>query len=216
MKTAPYVFPSFTANERRVDNSIHIIGLLVAPIASVWLLGSASGAWSIFSLAIYCTGLVAMLSVSALYNMLPHIPAKEIVRRVDHAVIFVMIAGTYTPFLVNRLSDWVGLTVGVFVWLTALFGIVLAFAVPHAHYRLKMVLYLALGWVIILVISQLAAAVSPTTIALLAAGGVLYSIGAGFHLLQRLQFHNAIWHGFVLIAASLHFAAIAEELVYRS
>src|SRR5437870_4027199 len=97
MKTTAHEFPSYTDAERFMDACVHVAGLVAAPVASLWLLLKASGMALTLSLSVYCAGLVAMLTFSALYNMLPKIGWKEIARRLDQAVIFVMIAGTYTP-----------------------------------------------------------------------------------------------------------------------
>lgn len=211
MKSVAYEFPSYTRAERRIDNAIHVIGIVAAPAASLWLLNNTSGTALTFSLTIYCVGLIAMLGVSALYNMLPHIPSKEIVRRLDHAVIFIMIAGTYTPLVVNRLPGYDGTMLGVFIWLGAVAGVFLALVYPHKYQRLKLASYLFLGWTGVAVIGPLASALTETTTILLLVGGLAYSVGAGVHILHRVQFHNAIWHALVLLAASLHFIAITTE-----
>lgn len=213
LQTTPHKFPSYSTAELQADYSVHGVGLTVAPVASVWLLFHAFEPPVTMSLAIYCLGLIAMLFVSALYNILPPIPAKEIMRRVDHAVIFVMIAGTYTPFVVNRLPAFYGISIGVYVWFVAASGVALALVYPHKYSRLKLALYLFLGWTIVLVIAPFAASIEQTTLLLLLAGGLVYSIGAGVHALQRPQFHNAIWHALVLFAAGLHFAAMTEEFM---
>jgi hemolysin III len=211
MKTIAHEFPSYTRAERRIDNGIHVVGIVAAPAASIWLLYNATGTILILSLTVYCVGLVAMLGVSALYNMLPPIRSKEIVRRLDHAAIFAMIAGTYTPLLLNRLPGYDATALGLFEWIGAVAGIVLALAYPHSYQRVKLALYLLLGWIGVTVMSPLTSAIQETTVILLVVGGVVYSVGAGVHLLQRLRFHNAIWHALVLLAASLHFIAFTTE-----
>ena len=211
MKTVAHEFPSYTRAERRIDNGIHVIGIIAAPAASMWLLHHASGIALTLSLTVYCIALVTMLGVSALYNMLPPMPSKEIVRRLDHAAIFVMIAGTYMPLVVNRLPAYDGTLLGVFIWFGAIVGIVLALAWPHNYQRLKLASYLLLGWIGVTVIGPLTLALRETTAILILAGGIAYSIGAGFHHLQRVRFHNAVWHALVLLAASLHFIAITTE-----
>jgi hemolysin III len=211
MRTIAYEFPSYTRAERRIDNGIHVLGIIAAPAASIWLLRNASGTVLTLSLTVYCVGLVTMLGASALYNMLPPTPSKEIVRRLDHAAIFAMIAGTYTPLLMNRLPGNDATALGLFEWLGAGAGIVLALAYPHSYARLKLALYLLLGWIGVAVISPLASAVQETTVILLVVGGVVYSVGAGVHLLERVRFHNAVWHALVLLAASLHFIAFTTE-----
>jgi hemolysin III len=187
--------------------------MIAAPAASIWLLYQSTGLTLTISLSIYCAGLIAMLMVSALYNMLPPIPSKEIARRMDHAVIFIMIAGTYTPFTVNRLPGYTGLFIGSYVWIVAALGVVLALVYPHNYQRLKFALYLILGWTAVTVISPFSSEVQGTTLMLLLAGGVIYSVGAGVHVLQRGRFNNAIWHGLVLLAASLHFVAVKTEFI---
>lgn len=213
VQTVPHVFPSYTAAERRLDYIVHILGITAAPAACLWLLGHASGTAVTLSLAVYCIGLITMLGFSALYNMLPQTPWKEWARRFDHAAIYVMIAGTCTPLTVNRVPGAEGLGIGVFMWLAAGVGIVLALVFPHNFLRLKIALYLIIGWSMIAVIGPLSEAVRVSTLVLLLVGGAVYSLGVAFHLLERLRFHNAIWHALVLLAASLHFVALANELV---
>jgi hemolysin III len=211
MKTIAHVFPSHTRAERQIDNGMHVVGIFAAPAASVWLLYNASGTVLTLSLTVYCVGLVAMLGVSALYNMLPSNPSKEFMRRLDHSTIFVMIAGTYTPLVVNRLHGYDATVLGAFEWLGAAAGVVLALAYPHSYARVKLALYFLLGWIGVTLIGPLASATKETTVILLFAGGVTYSVGTGVHLLERVRFHNAIWHALVLLAASLHFIAFATE-----
>jgi len=113
--------------------------------------------------------------------------------------------------LVNRLPDCDATALGVFVWLGAVAGVVLALAYPHRYQRMKLALYLLLGWIGVIVIGPLASATREATVILLFLGGVAYSAGTGVHLLERVRFHNAIWHALVLLAASLHFIAFTTE-----
>ena len=213
MKSRLYVYPLYSRSERRADYAIHIIGVLAAPVGCVWLLQHSSRLPSVISLTIYCAGLLAMLSASALYNMFPENRWKEFVRRVDHAVIFVMIAGTYTPIATNRLHGLTGSLLVAFVWIAAFFGITLSVFRPHQYVRLRFALYLMLGWTIIVVIEPLSSEVKPDTLLLLFVGGVAYSVGSVIHFHQGVRLHNAMWHAFVLLAASLHFWAMATEFV---
>ncbi len=210
MNTTLYVYPVYSRSERRADCAIHIIGIVAAPIGCIWLL-QHSGAPSTLGLIVYCVGLLAMLSASALYNMFPDNRWKEFVRRADHAVIFVMIAGTYMPLATNRLHGLTGSLLVVCVWIVACFGIVLSLFRPHRHEKLRFALYLMLGWIVLVVIAPLSSALKPATLLLLLIGGLAYSIGSGVHLLHRVRFHNAMWHAMVLLAASLHFWAMANE-----
>jgi hemolysin III len=213
VKTQLKEFPSYTAWERLADASIHVTGVIAALVASSWLLANAPGEMVLPSLAVYCAGLVGMLSLSALYNIVPHIPAKRIARRLDRGMIYIMIAGTYTPLTVNRLPGWIGLLSGIFIWVAAVGGAGLALVYPNRYDRLKFALYLILGWSIIALIRPLSLTVSVRTVVLLLAGAVVYSVGAVVQRLWRFHFHNALWHLLVLLAASLHFFAITEELL---
>jgi hemolysin III len=210
VKSAPHEFPSYTKAERRIDAAIHAAGIAIAPVASLWLLFHVSGFAVMASLIVYCIGLIAMLSMSGLYNLLPNIRAREFVRRADQSVIFVMIAGTYTPFVVNRLPPEIGLSLGAFVWIAAAGGIALTLAYPHRYHRLKLAFYLLLGWAGLIVIFPLAATLDAQAFTLLIAGGLVYSLGAAFHAMGG-RFHNAIWHGLVLLAAALQYFAMLHE-----
>ncbi len=202
--------------EYRADRVVHAAGLIVAPVAVAALLRAAvltgDGALTTVGVAVYGAALRAMLTCSALYNLSVGSPRREWLRRCDHAAIYAMIAGTYTPFTLLWLPrDW-GWQFCVAVWAVAAAGMAVKLAWPRRLERLSLILYLALGWSILLVIGPMTAALSAAAGNLLIAGGALYSVGVVFHLWERLPYQNAVWHGFVLAAAACHFAAIATEL----
>ena len=208
METASAYSPS----ERRADRLVHLAGLLVAPAAVVGLLVAAVRTGdrpATLGVAVYGAGLLVMLGCSALYNLSRDSPRREWLRRLDHAAIYVMIAGTYTPFTLLWLPPGLGSAFCAAVWSVAAVGIVLKLAFPRRFERLAVALYLALGWSILVVIEPMMAALAPPAGALLVAGGILYSVGVAFHLWRRLPYQNAIWHSFVLVAAGCHFAAVA-------
>lgn len=209
---------AYSDAEYRADRAVHVAGLLVAPVAVAALilhvLLSGGSLLTAFGIAVYGAALLAMLTCSALYNLLPDSPWSDWLRRCDHAAIYAMIAGTYTPFTLLWLPrDW-GWIFCVAVWSVAAAGVAIKLAFPRQLERTSVVLYLVLGWSILLVIEPMSAALTVAGGALLIAGGVLYSLGVVFHLWRRLPFQNAIWHGFVLVAAACHFAAIAIGLAY--
>jgi hemolysin III len=208
---ALFEFPSYTNVEKRVDAVIHVAGVAAAIGGGAWLLTAASGFAESISLAVYAIGLIATLTISALYNLTPASRLKSIFRRADHATIYAMIACTYTPFSVNRLDGATGLAIGLGVWLAAAIGIFLALKFPRRYERFKMALYLAMGWFILPGFIPLYHAIAFTTLWLLLAGGIVYSLGAGIYLLRHMRFHNAIWHAMVLVAASLHYTAMVVE-----
>ena len=198
--------------EHRTDMVIHVLGVLFAVNASAWLLAHVSGSGTlVLSVSIYCAGLLAMIFASAAYNLWPDGPAKQFLRSIDHSAIFIMIAATYTPFAANKLGGLAGPAILTAVWLSATAGIVLKVIYPRRFETASLALYLAMGWMIVTVIKPLAAAMGTFDFWLLAAGGLVYSVGVVFYLLEHIPFHKTIWHCFVLVAAALHFSAIALE-----
>lgn len=193
------------------DGVVHAIGVALGVSGAVVLLAiafSAARSVEAGSVVIYVIGLLSMLGVSAAYNLWPVSPRKWLLRRFDHSAIYLLIAATYTPFLLQMKSGPVPATLLTVVWLTAAIGIALKLRWPGRFDRLSIVLYLVLGWSGLLAYAPVAAALRPLTLWLVAIGGVLYSIGVIFHVWQRLRFHTAIWHGFVLSAAGVHYTAV--------
>lgn len=186
-------------------------------VGSVALVGVAAGAADraiLSASVVYSVSLLAMLGSSAAYNLATGSPRRGLLRRIDHAAIFLMIAGTYTPFTTCRLhGPWaIGMTAAV--WTGAGTGAIAKLICPHRAEQVSIVAYLTLGWMMILVGARpMLAAVDARTALLIGAGGVLYSIGVGFYLWRALPFHRAIWHGFVLVAAGCHYAAILHGVV---
>jgi hemolysin III len=201
----------YTASERRVDAIIHVAGVLFAINGGLWLLCHVSGLNVVTSVSIYCFGLFTMLSGSAAYNLWPGGLVKEWLRRFDHAAIFVMIAATYTPFAMNRLQNPAGALILGLIWLGATVGVVLKLLFPRRFEVPSLALYLGLGWLIVTVIRPLSAALAAVDFWLLIAGGIVDSAGVVFYVLERLPYHKVVWHALVLVAATLHFAAIASE-----
>lgn len=209
------MFPEYTRAERIVDGYVHGVGVAFSIGASVALLASASNssAAEVAALAIYSLGLIAMFSFSACYNLSDEPLRKEIFRRFDHAAIYVMIAGSYTPFALIKIGGLSGTALLFVVWAIAMVGATFKICFPRRMEALSLVFYVTQGWSILLVLPTLIASVSKLALWLLMAGGLIYTIGIGFHLSKKLPFHNAIWHVFVLLAASCHYAAIYEASI---
>jgi hemolysin III len=203
----------FSPGELLADRTVHIVGLVAGVSGAVALTVVTAIAlnWAaLVTVLAYSAGLVAMLSFSAAYNLGHRSRHRHILRRLDHAAIFAMIAGTYTPFTILGLEGgWrIGMTIAV--WALAAIGIaVKLFAPAQRSTRVSAALYLALGWMGIVAIEPLLHGLNPTVLILLAVGGALYSVGVVFHALQRMPYQNAIWHAFVLAAAMVHFAAVS-------
>lgn len=209
--TQPFVFPQYSAGERRADAAVHVLGVSasLAAFPVLIVMGALYGpALSTASLAVYGVGLLAVMSFSAGYNLVRRPNWKEILRRLDHAAIFVMIAGTYTPFAVLTIGGAVGTALLAVVWGLAAAGIAVKLLFPRRFDRAAVALYLVQGWAILAVVEALIAGASPTVLILMLVGGGLYTLGVVFHLWRRLPYHNAIWHALVLLAAGCHYAAI--------
>jgi len=214
MNTAEAVGRIYSRNEHRLDLAIHVLGVLFAINASLWLLWNVTGLPIVVSVSVYCAGLLAMIIASASYNLMPHHrPSKQVLRRLDHSAIFIMIAATYTPFAANRLASPAGDIILVAVWLCATIGVAMKILFPQRFELASIGIYMGMGWMILTVIRPLATSLAAMDFWLLMAGGIVYSVGVAFYLAERLPYHKAIWHGFVLAAAILHFAAISHEFV---
>jgi hemolysin III len=206
---------NYDRDEIIADGVIHVIGVCFGLIGAVTLIVVASRTTKIVaieSVFVYAVGLLAMLGFSAAYNLWPASETKRILRRFDHSAIFVLIAGTYTPFMAQlKISLAGGLLTGI--WITAGLGVVLKLVLPGRLDRVAVVLYLLLGWSGVMLCGSIIASLPRLTLWLLAAGGALYSIGVVFHLWESLRFQNAIWHAFVLFAAECHYAAVLDYVV---
>lgn len=202
---------AYGPTERLIDGMVHAAGTVASVVAVGLLLSMAVPAGdsrAIAAAAIYGVGLIAMLWLSAAYNLITHPTWKERFRRLDHAAIFLMIAGSYTPFMLVAVGGNLGLGLLILVWISAITGMLLKLLHPRRFERVSVIFYLALGWAGLPAAGPLIDALSTSTLILLLLGGLLYSIGVVFHLWERLRFQNAIWHGFVLAAAVCHFLAV--------
>lgn len=209
------VFPTYSRAEHIADGIVHVLGVTFGLAACTTLFVAAlpsHDALLWLALGLYGLGLMAMLVCSAAYNLTPHPRLKEVIRRLDHAAIFVMIAGSYTPFTLIAIGGAWGLGLLAFVWTVALGGVALKLFWPRRFDRLSVVAYLLLGWSILVAIDPLWGALSAAGLVLLGTGGLLYTLGVVFHLWQRLPYQNAIWHACVLAAAACHFSAVLSEV----
>ena len=198
------------------DGVIHVIGITAGLTGAAILVVAAATRGSpleLAALATYSGGLLAMLGCSAAYQLLRSSRRRELLRCFDHSAIFLMIAGTYTPFTLLRIRPFWDVALTAAVWAIAVAGIVLRLLRPQVFDRVSIGFYLALGWAGLAAIAPLIPFVQVSTLVLLGTGGLLYTAGVLFHVWDRLPFQNAIWHGFVLAAAAVHYTAVLEEIV---
>ena len=195
----------------RLNAWTHLVGAVLALVGAVWLLllASASGdSWKQVSVAIYGVTLVLLYSTSTLYHSVQG-PAKRLMRKLDHLSIYLLIAGSYTPFcLVSLRGPW-GWSLLATVWSLALIGMLQEIK-PRSEARvLSLVIYAVMGWIVLVAVQPLLAALGREGFAWLASGGVLYTIGIIFFAYDsRFRHWHGIWHLFVMAGSLLHFVAI--------
>jgi hemolysin III len=195
------------------DGVVHAIGILSGIIAAtvlVVLTAIYASALAIVGVSVYVAGLLSMLVLSATYNLWPVSRTKWVLRRFDHSAIYVLIAATYTPFIMEMKDSIFALALLVVVWCVAIFGIVLKLGWPGRFDRVAVGLYLALGWSGMMLYDSGVTELPKPALWLVLAGGALYSLGVIFHSWRRLRFQNVIWHCFVLLGAACHYTAVMD------
>jgi len=211
-RTVERVTRLYSRHESTADAVVHVLGVVFAINASLWLLWHVTGLSVLVSVSVYCLGLLAMTGCSAAYNLMPsYRPSKKILRRFDHAAIFIMIAATHTPLAVNRLGAPSSTIILAIIWTVATFGVVMKLLYPRRFEIASLALYLVMGWMVVSVIHPLAHSLAGVDFWLIVAGGLVYSTGVIFYVMERIPYHKAIWHGFVLAAAVLQFSGIWGE-----
>src|SRR3954465_2243064 len=211
--TAGAVRWNFDRSELIADGIVHIVGIcfgLGAATALIVLTTVYATAIDGAVVSVYVAGLLAMLVLSATYNLWPVSRAKWVLRRFDHAAIYMLIAATYTPLIIEVKDSFFAIALLIGVWCVAIVGIVLKLALPGRFDRLSVGLYLAIGWSGFMLYDAVVAALPAMALWFVILGGVLYSLGVIFHAWQRLRFQNAIWHCFVLLGAACHYTAVLD------
>jgi len=200
-----------SAGEELANTISHGIGLCAALIGAPILLLEAhrSGLGFFFGTVIFAVTMSMLYLGSTLYHAWPQTRGKSILQVLDHSAIFLLIAGTYTPFTLGLLRGFWSATILVLVWALAIFGVTLkATCGTSRHSKLAMTLYLGTGWLALIAIRPITLAIPPTTLFWLVAGGVAYTTGVLFFVNQRLRYSHFIWHLFVLAGTSCHFLAL--------
>jgi len=196
-----------------IANSIsHGIGFIFGIVGLVLLLSQAldsqANAVAITSYSLYGGSMILLFLASTLYHAIPHPRAKSWLKKLDHCAIYLLIAGTYTPFLLVGLKSPLAHGLMVVIWCLALVGVLFKLFFVHRFEALSVITYLLMGWLSLVVIYQLAMKLSAGGVWLLAAGGIIYSLGVIFYVSKRIPYNHAIWHGFVLGGSICHFLAI--------
>ena len=211
--TELHAFPSYSVAERAADAAIHAVGVPLGLIAAIALIGRATafGALTTSAVTLYAAGIVGMLGASAAYQLCPDGRLKEHLRRLDRAMIFVMIAGTYTPISLVALYGRHGLVMCLLVWSLAALGIFVTLRYPRRFERALLGLYLAMGWMVVALFQGSVARLHSDVLALIVGGGVVYTAGVVLQMFP-VKFQNPVWHLLVLFAAAMHYVAISLQL----
>lgn len=208
---APVPLPRYSLGEEIANSLTHGIGVVLA-IAGLSILTAFSAlrgsAGHIAATAVFGSTLILCFTTSTLYHAIPIENARRFLRALDHSAIFLLIAGTYTPFLLISLGDMASLVMLGAIWFLAVVGIVARLILRGRRHNLVIACYLAMGWASAFVIKPLFDSLERGGLALLVAGGLAYTIGVIFYKWRRLPYSHAIWHGFVLTGSAMHFLAV--------
>jgi hemolysin III len=204
--------------ERAADKWVHLVGLALAAAGGFYLfyasfIGGDIGKAT--AVALYAACMISMLAASTAYNLSNVCPARPLLRRADEAGIFLMIAGSYTPFTVLVLDGWWSVGMTTLVWTVALAGVVGKMVLPPLSEKVWTAIYAGFGWLAVVMIQPLIEGVGPETLVLIAAGGLIYTVGVLFFLNHKLRFRRAVWHTFVVTAAAIHYVAVMSAVGLR-
>jgi hemolysin III len=203
--------------EKLVDGWVHGIALGVFTLAVFAALGLAiwqGGLGMATAVAVYAVCVLTMIGCSMAYNLAENHKRKSLLRRFDHAAIFLMIAGTYTPFTAIRFDGAWAISMTTIIWVLAFVGAAGKLFFPTVGKHIWTVFYVVMGWLIVVAAGPMLEDVPLAGVILLFIGGVIYTVGVPFYVSEKLPFRRAIWHGFVMAAAGVHYAAVLTGVVF--
>ncbi len=213
-------YKQYTLKEEIAHSLIHGLGVLfgVGGLTALLMLACLYGSAAHFaSYLIYGISVILLYTCSTLYHALPQLTAKKIFKTCDHAAIYLLIAGSYTPFLVLNMPKDLGTKFLIVVWSMALLGIIFKLFFTGRVKLISTSLYLGMGWMIVGAIDPLTAALSSKALTWIFAGGITYTVGVFFYLSKKIPYNHAIWHLFVLLGSIFHFIAVlySSDFVVR-
>ncbi len=210
---------SYSNREEIVHTIIHGIGLIlsIAGLTVLVAFSSLNGdVWHIVSTSVFGSTLIILYTASTLYHGIPIPKAKAVFKKIDHSAIYLLIAGTYTPFLLVNLRGVWGWSLFALVWIIAVAGILLEIFRNNRFKKLSIALYLGLGWLVVAAIKPMFDSVASGGLILLLIGGLFYSLGVIFYVRKKMLYHHAIWHAFVLAGSICHYFAILFYVIPNS
>lgn len=212
MLTRPAGVAQYTVGEEIANAVTHGVAALLS-IAGLAVLVAFAVLYSgspkvVAAVSIFGASMVFLYTASTLYHSIPNPRAKKVLQYLDHSMIYVLIAGSYTPFCLITLQGYTGIALLCAVWLIAIAGITLQAVLLHKADWINCLLYLSMGWLAVFVIDPLVSTLDSTGLALLVAGGLAYTVGVVFYIFERIPFSHAIWHTFVFAGTTLQFFSV--------
>jgi len=201
----------YSPSDELANSLTHAVGVALSVAGLVVLVtcaGLMGDAWRVVSFSVYGSSLVLLYLASTLYHAFRRPGLKLFFRRLDHVAIYLLIAGTYTPFTLVTLRGGWGWTLFGLIWVFALAGIVTTLLFPNRPRWSTAAIYVAMGWVAVIALGPLVAALPAGGLALVVAGGLAYTGGVAFYVRERFPFSHAVWHLFVLGGSIAHFFAV--------
>ncbi len=214
----PHPLPDYTVGEEIANSVTHGLGAMLSVAGLVLLIVRAVDAGGapneLASAIIFGLSLILEYSMSTLYHAITYVPAKRVLRTLDHSCIYLLIAGSYTPFTLGPLLHEGGVVLLVVVWAFALVGIGVEVFLRERQPRwVTITIYLVMGWLVVFRLPQLLASLAPGCLALLVAGGLCYTVGTGFYLAKRVRYMHSVWHLWVLAGSVCQFLAVILYLL---
>ena len=205
------IINTFSKDEEIANAVSHMVGATLALISAVVLIMhgiKTKSAVVVTSFAIFGAGLVIMYTVSSIYHALHNNKAKQVFQILDHSAIYILIAASYTPFLLLVVKSKAGYIIFFIQWLICIFGIAFKSLCVEKYVLFSTLLYIVMGWMIMFVWGDLIANISQQSLILLFIGGILYTLGTIFYMWNWFKYHHFIWHIFVLLGSVAHFFAV--------
>ncbi|MDH4071728.1 MAG: hemolysin III family protein [Gammaproteobacteria bacterium] len=203
---------SYSPAEERAHVLTHAVGLVLSIAGLTWMLYTSlrlDDPWRIVASVVYGSSLISLFGASTVYHYLYDSLHRPFYKLLDHCAIYLLIAGTYTPFILISMRNSAGWWLFTAIWTLATAGIIKKIWIRHRYPRFSLISYLAMGWLCLLAGPQLMESISNEGVLWLAAGGLAYTFGTVFYMRKQMLYHHAIWHVFVLVGAACHFLAIA-------
>jgi len=216
MDKEKFIETSYTVKEEIAHALTHGLGtiLSIAGLCILVVYSVLNGTmWHVVSSSIYGATLIILYSASTFYHGATNAKMKTIFQQVDHAAIYLLIAGTYTPFTLGPLRGNWGWTLFGIVWAIAIFGIIAQFVNLPKVKKFSLLLYIVMGWMVVIAAKPLYTHIELGGLALLIGGGVFYSLGIIFYVWKKLNYNHAIWHLFVMAGSILHFFSVLYYVI---